>query len=111
MAARLVAPGKVVLNNSQIKALLTGPNSPAYNKMMAAGRRVLQQATRNVPVDQGFLKGSLAMEVIADSSGGKFGNVVVRVSASEEYAIFVHNGTSRMAARPFLKDALDQVKF
>lgn len=94
-----------------MKALLTGPNSGPYKAMTAAGRRVLQQAQRTAPVDKGFLKGSLAMEVSAESSGGKFGSVVVRVSASEEYAIHVHEGTSRMPGRPFLRNALDSVSF
>jgi len=111
VAVRFVAPGKAKLNNSEIKALLSAPNSAPYQKVMAQGRRVLQQATRTVPVDNGFLKGSLTMEVIQDQTGGKFGGITVRVAAQEEYAIYVHEGTTRMAPRPFLKNALDQVQF
>lgn len=42
-------------------------------------------------------------------SGTAEKNTVV-VGSNVEYAEYVHNGTSRMAARPFLREGIDQTK-
>jgi HK97 gp10 family phage protein len=70
------------------------------NKFVAD--RVLPQvadaAKRIVPVDTGDLQDSIHPEVSAD---GMF------VVADSEYAAFVENGTSKQAAQPYLRPALN----
>jgi HK97 gp10 family phage protein len=60
--------------------------------------QVSDAAKRIVPTDTGDLQRSIHPEVTSD---GMF------VVADEEYAAFVENGTSKMAAQPFLRPALN----
>jgi HK97 gp10 family phage protein len=60
--------------------------------------QVADAAKRIVPVDSGDLQRSIHTEVSAE---GMF------VVADEEYAAFVENGTSKQAAQPFLRPALN----
>ena len=62
---------------------------------------VQDDAKRNCPVDTGRLQGSIQHEV-----KGKEGIVGTNV----EYAPYVHEGTSRMPGRPFLRDAGERNK-
>lgn len=53
--------------------------------------------------------GHLKAGIHVKSIGGGAGSVTATVATggeSSEYAFFVHDGTTRMAARPFLADAL-----
>ena len=59
-------------------------------------------ATVNTPVDTGALKNSKQVEFFENGMRSKIG-------WSAEHAIYVHEGTRRMSARPFAKDAFDQV--
>lgn len=61
------------------------------------------QAKNNSPVDTGTLKRSIMNEVQSDEQKS-----VVEVGSNLEYAYFVHNGTSRQKAQPFLTDAVEQ---
>lgn len=45
-----------------------------------------------------------------DKLSGKAEKNTVIVGSNVEYAEYVHNGTSRMAARPFLREGIDQTK-
>lgn len=45
-----------------------------------------------------------------DKLGGKADKNTVVIGSNVEYAEYVHNGTSRMAARPFLREGIDQTK-
>jgi len=52
----------------------------------------------NTPVKTGRLRASTA---------SKFSNLKGEVGTHTNYDIFVHNGTRYMAARPYLRDAVD----
>jgi HK97 gp10 family phage protein len=62
---------------------------------------VERYAKQVTPVDTGRLRGSISTEM-----GG--GNLSATVGThSVKYASFVHEGTSRMGSRPFMKHGLD----
>ena len=60
-------------------------------------------ARRNSPVDTGYLRSSIATEYEFSGEG-----VTGSVEAGANYAVFVENGTSRMAPQPFLRPAFDK---
>lgn len=60
---------------------------------------VQAQAMTTVPVDTGNLKNSHATT--------SEGPLSAKVSASTPYAIYVHEGTYKMAGRPWLRQALE----
>lgn len=62
---------------------------------------IMDDAKRECPVDTGRLQGSITYAV--DGQKGAVGTNV-------EYAPYVHNGTSRMPARPFLRNAGEKNK-
>ncbi len=58
------------------------------------------KARQNAPVDTGELRDSISSRV--DTAARGF------ITASAPHAIYVHEGTRYMAARPFIKDAIEQ---
>lgn len=62
---------------------------------------IQDDAKRECPVDTGRLQGSITYEV-----NGTEGAVGTNV----EYAPYVHDGTSKMSARPFLRNAGEKNK-
>jgi HK97 gp10 family phage protein len=52
----------------------------------------------------GFLRSSIGQQTGRDGEG-----VYVDVTAEADYALFVELGTSKMAAQPFLRPALDDL--
>lgn len=60
----------------------------------------------NCPVDKGDLRRSIKGVVKAMMAGKISGEV----SATTDYAAYVHEGTSKMAARPFIMDAVRKNK-
>ena len=66
---------------------------------------VAKEADRTVPVDTGFLKRT---RYIRRLGFGKFGRY--RLGYSAFYAKYVHDGTSRQAAQPWLQRAIDKVR-
>lgn len=77
----------------------------------------------NLAVDTGRLRASISFVTAQGQTGqsgehsdaSKSGDTLsgkapadsVQVGTNVEYAIYVHNGTSRMAERPFLKDGIE----
>lgn len=60
-------------------------------------------ARRNAPVDTGYLRSSIATEYEFSGEG-----VTGTVEAGANYAVFVENGTSRMAPQPYMRPAFDK---
>lgn len=60
-------------------------------------------ARRNAPVDTGYLQSSIATEYEFSGEG-----VTGSVEAGANYAVFVENGTSRMAPQPYMRPAFDK---
>lgn len=55
-------------------------------------------------VDTGNLLNSVTTSISGD---GRHGSMTAEVGPTAEYGIYVHEGTSRMGARPFLTTAFD----
>lgn len=64
---------------------------------------VEEKATQKVPVDTGYLKGTITNKVIKDGS-----KVEGYVYSTAEYAPYVELGTNKMEAKPFLFPALSE---
>lgn len=56
-------------------------------------------------VDTGDMMNSISTSFEGD---GRFGSMSAEIGPTVEYAVYVHDGTDRMAARPFLSDAFDR---
>lgn len=66
---------------------------------------LVNQAQTITPVDTGTLKGSL--HVVGVETGGTSVTATIATGGeANEYALYVHEGTTRMSARPFLATAL-----
>jgi hypothetical protein len=59
-----------------------------------------------VPVDTGLMRASIASEVLETRYGA--GSVALKavIRCNVDYAVYVHDGTSKLQARPFLTDAI-----
>jgi hypothetical protein len=91
------------LNHSGIHQLMSSEDGPVGRHLARVAVQVESQAKQNCPVDTGRLRGSITWEFFVDDTVG------VRIGTNVSYGYFVHEGTSRMAGRPFLADALDAV--
>ena len=95
-----------------IKATFT-PNVRLRKQLQSAfdegakqvAEEVIKEARRTVPVDTGFLKRT---HYIRRLGAGRLGRY--RVGATALYAKYVHDGTSRQAAQPWLQRAIDKVR-
>ena len=65
--------------------------------------RVERFAKQLTPVDTGRLKSSIG-------TGMLIGRIGAMVSTNTEYAIFVHEGTKYMRARPFMAKGIDMAQ-
>ncbi|WP_048680509.1 HK97-gp10 family putative phage morphogenesis protein [Kocuria sp. HSID16901] len=74
---------------SQVSAALT-----------TSAAHIVTEAKTRAPVRTGFLRGSIAVVPI--------GRLSVSVGATANYAAYVEQGTSRMAARPYMRPALEK---
>jgi len=78
-----------------------------------AAKPILNAAKANVPVDTGDLKKSLkvkAMRKRRHSYGVMIATSVGWFAGNEFYGAFLEFGTSKMAARPFVRPAFDTEK-
>jgi len=87
----------VKIDQSALKALMASPQGPVWIDIQRRTNRVLNQARRNAPVDEGRLRASLAMEMRSAS-----GNPVGRVGTNVEYALYVHEGTGIEAGKGYI---------
>lgn len=72
----------------------------AFEVAKEAKKRLKEPPKR---IDTGLLRASITVQEIAEEPFG------ARIGTNVEYALFVHNGTRKMAANPFLRDALHRV--
>lgn len=63
-----------------------------------AGATILSDMQRRTPVDTGGLRGSETMTASEKE---------LRLFAGTDHALYVHQGTRRMGARPFMRDAVE----
>lgn len=81
------------LNESAIKALLTGPGGAVYKDMLKRCIRVESAAKRNLSsgpkrVNTGRLRSSVTHDISVIG-----GHIVGRVGTNVDYALYVHEGT------------------
>lgn len=76
------------------------------DSLRSAARVVVKSAKRRVPVDTGFLKKSITQRVTVQGVSQSYALVGYRKKAF--YGGFIELGTSKMAAQPFLRPALDE---
>lgn len=94
----------VRINQAELNELLYSPGGAVGRYLETVLQRIEAAAKRNCPVDTGRLRSSITHEML---SGG--GSLIGRVGSNVEYAAYVELGTSRMAARPYLRPALSSV--
>jgi hypothetical protein len=80
--------GRVIINDSNMRALLTGQNGAVVTYMYDIGRQVQNEAKRRCPVDEGRLRASIENTVSVNGT-----QVIVRVGTVVSYAMDVHEGT------------------
>ena len=90
-------------------ALLRGPAAlAAANRALYAGaHEIFNESQRRTPVDTGALRGSGS--VVQSGSGGGAEAEIKYGGTAAGYALYVHEGTSRMAARKFLEGPVLEV--
>lgn len=92
---------RVVLDKAGLKELLEGSTGPVAAELLRTVTRVETAAKRLAPVDTGRLRSSITHAIDRDGDG-----LVGIVGSDVDYAVFVELGTSRAAAKPFLRPAL-----
>lgn len=66
---------------------------------------LVRQSQANTPVDTGTLRASEHVDSVRETATSVTATVATGGEANE-YAIYVHEGTYKMAGRPFMSDAL-----
>lgn len=89
--------------NQEFNDLENALTQEIITALMRGGMIIEADAKRRCPVDTGRLRASLTTDVERE---GKT-TFVLKVGTNVEYASFVEYGTSRMAAQPFLRPAVD----
>lgn len=113
-----MSQSKVTLkwNGDDLLSTIQGNSEDA---LFAAGEILLETAVALAPEDDGDLKASGYVATVSKSSykAGAGNNRQIKPKANEAvvgfsrfYAMFLERGTSRMAARPYMRPALDQRK-
>lgn len=100
------ARARIVIDQSQMRAVLTGPQSEPVRLVQKAQRQVLNQAKVNSPVDTGQLRASHKAEPVTVSGMTVRASISATGAAGQEYALAVHEGTGPHIIRPRRKKVL-----
>lgn len=92
--------------NQRLDQLFRAPGGPTGSLLYQLGIRVQNAARQRAPVDTGRLRSSIAT-TRPEARGNR--TLVVRIGSNVRYAIYVHEGTRYMRARPFLREAVNEV--
>jgi hypothetical protein len=104
----------VRLDQQAINNLLRSRSGPVVQDLIQLGNKVQTRAKNNLrgsgapglqAFDKGILRNSIATELRAEN-----GNMAMFVGTKVYYGLFVHEGTRKMRARPYLKEALSVVR-
>lgn len=98
------SPGSFSLNTAAMRQL-TSPQGQIARSLLPRVRRVEAQAKRLAPVDTGRMRSSIHLDGPHAGPDGPYYDIL----AATNYAIFVHEGTRFLQARPFLLNALYSV--
>lgn len=97
---------QLVIDNSQMRAALTGSNSEAVKLVQRAQRQTLNQAKVNTPVDTGALRNSHVAEPIVVRGDTVSTEISATGGVKQEYAMYVHEGTKPHVIKPRRKKVL-----
>jgi HK97 gp10 family phage protein len=84
-----------------------GVGAKAAKVLRSSALAVERDAKAVVPVDTGFLKGSITTDIEAD---GRFMSMSAEIGPTANYGGYVEYGTSRMSPQPYMGPALDKNK-
>lgn len=84
---------------NNISAVIKAYGNQKLKALNYLGAFIVEEAKKRCPVDTGNLQASITYEIVDNS---------VIVTATEDYAMYVHEGTWKMAARRFIYDAITQ---
>lgn len=97
---------QLVIDNAQMRAVLTGRNSAAVQLVQKAQRQTLTRAKITSPVDSGALRNSHVAEPIKVSGDKVTTEISVEGGAKQDYAMYVHEGTRPHVIKPRRKKVL-----
>ena|SRR5690625_5053246 len=97
---------QLVIDNAQMRAVLTGKSSAAVQLVQKAQRQTLTRAKITSPVDSGMLRNSHVAEPIKVSGDKVTTEISVEGGAKQDYAMYVHEGTKPHVIKPRRKKAL-----
>lgn len=97
---------QLVIDNAQMRAVLTGRNSAAVQLVQKAQRQTLTRAKVTSPVDSGALRNSHVAEPIKVSGDKVTTEISVEGGAKQDYAMYVHEGTKPHVIKPRRKKVL-----
>lgn len=100
-----MADTRIVFDQAGLHELFGSVDGPAGKFLKRVGVKVQRGAKRRAPVDTGRLRSSITEELSREGS-----DLVERVGTDVEYALHQEFGTSKMAAHPYLRPALDDAK-
>jgi HK97 gp10 family phage protein len=87
-----------------VGALLARGHAGLTDGVQQAAEDFVGKAQAATPVDTGTLKGSIHVESV--TGGASEVTATVATGGEADYAIYVHAGTYKMAARPFMSAPL-----
>ena len=96
---------EVRLDQGALQRLLNGPEGPVAKDLARRAVQVDRQAKALAPVDTGRLRSSINWRLARDGIG-----LAAIIGTNVSYAIYQEFGTSRQAAQPFLRPALDAAR-
>lgn len=100
-----MADVEIVDNRDALRELFDSPQGPLAKDLQRRAISVERTAKRLCPVDTGRLRSSITNELASDR-GGLYADVGTNV----EYGVYVELGTSRAAAQPFLRPAIEAAR-
>lgn len=95
----------IVFDEQALAKLFDSPDGPIGRDLVRRTTNVRTQAVRTAPVDTGRFRASIGQQV-----GKEGGDFVGRVGSNVEYARHLEFGTSRMAPRATLRNALEAAR-
>lgn len=92
-----------IWHEAAARQLLKATSSPVGQYLAKLAARAETASKARCPVDTGRLRGSINWWIVLEGD-----TLVAYVGTNVEYAIYVHEGTSRMSGRPFLVEGVTQ---
>jgi HK97 gp10 family phage protein len=111
--------GRIDWDESALAELMTSPGGGVARMLQGAGEKVTQEAKRLAPTSphgsggrsSGYLRSQIGLTMGADGDGLYVDIATPATTASgSPYGLFQEVGTSKMAAQPHIRPALDVLR-